>query len=86
MFRWSCQKAPHTFYKSNSEHLVRNHFKICFTKILLYYLAMCFLTIIHFKLSVTKDFFLILIKKDVFRHTKMPTATILKKCLPTKIS
>ena len=29
-----------------------------FTKISWYYLAMCLLTIIHFKLSITKDFFL----------------------------
>ena len=40
------------------EKYICHNFKIFVTKICWYYLAMCFLTIIHFKLSVTKDLFL----------------------------
>ena len=47
---------------------------------------MCFLTIIHFKFSVTKDFFLMLIKKKkkVFGERQIPTSAKVKKMCSKK--
>ena len=59
-------KMFYYFFLHAYETYTCHHFKIFFTKICWYYLAMWFFTIIHFKLSVTKDFFLMWIKKDLF--------------------
>ena len=48
---------------------MKNTFSIIsrfFTIICWYYLAIWFFTLIHFELSITKDFFLMQIKKDIF--------------------
>ena len=55
---WETSKHIKAFFFSCQWKIHLLSFPAFFTKKCWYYLAMCFLPIIHFKLSLTKDFFL----------------------------
>ena len=77
-------KMFYYFFLHANKKLICHPFKIFFKLICRFYVAIWFFTIIHFKLSVTKEFFYVNQKRSFLDIQKITKATKLKKCPPKK--